>query len=159
MGVRKVEDLIAWQLAHAFKIEVHRLLKQNHAAAADMRYCAQLRDAAASVSMNIAEGFYRFGAAEFRRFISIALASLAEATLWLHDGIERSHFDEESCAHAVTLAKRCRVAGLRLHKSLAPWGNSKGSASSRRTPIASTNHKHSPPRKDRKPPEAGDDDE
>jgi four helix bundle protein len=68
--------------------------------------------------MNIGEGFYRFGAREIVRFLSIALASLGEATLWLRDGVDCGHFDAESCTEAFALAKRCRVATLRLQHSL-----------------------------------------
>ncbi len=71
--------------------------------------------------MNIGEGFYRHGAREFSRFLSIALASLGEATLWLQDGVDRQHFDEAACAPARTLAMRCRIATLRLRRSLQPF--------------------------------------
>jgi four helix bundle protein len=119
-AARKIDDLVAWQLAQAFKVEVYRLVNNSPGARADVRFTGQIRDAAASVGMNVAEGFYRFGAAEFRRFLSIALASLGEAVLWIRDGIDRGHFDEASCELAFNLSKRCRIATLRLHRSLAP---------------------------------------
>jgi four helix bundle protein len=93
-AARKIDDLVAWQLAQAFKVEVYRLVNNSPGARADVRFTGQIRDAAASVGMNVAEGFYRFGAAEFRRFLSIALASLGEAVLWIRDGIDRGHFDD-----------------------------------------------------------------
>ena len=113
-----LDDLIAWQLAHAFKLEVYRLLREHAAARADLRFRDQLQHAAASVGINIAEGFHRYGRREFSRFLSIALASLGEAPLWLRDGIDRRHFTEAECTDAFTLAKRCRVASLRLKHSL-----------------------------------------
>jgi carbamoyl-phosphate synthase large subunit len=118
MGVSRLEDLVAWQLAHAFKVEIYALIDRTPRVANDPHFRNQLRDAAASVGMNIGEGFHRFGAREFRRFLSIAIASLAEATLWLRDGIDRRHFDESACQTAFNLSKRCRVAAIRLHQSL-----------------------------------------
>ena len=118
MGVSRLEDLIAWQLAHAFKLEVYRLLRESPGATTDGRFREQLRDSAASACMNIGEEFYRYGAREFRRYLTIALASLGEATLWLHDGIDRDHFQKEDCERAFAFAQRCRIAMLRLRQSL-----------------------------------------
>lgn len=118
VGVHRLEELVAWQLADAFKKEVYRLLRECAAARGDFRYRDQLRQAAASVPMNIGEGFYRFGRREFAHFLAIALASLGEATLWLQDGVDRQHFDATQCDPALKLARRCRVATLRLRQSL-----------------------------------------
>jgi len=120
MGVSRLEDLIAWQLANAFKLEIYRLLDDSPPASSDVRFRDQLRASAVSVGVNIGEGFYRFGAREFRRYLTIALASLGETTLWLQDGIDRGHFDKATCETAFSLAKRCRVASLRLRHSLGP---------------------------------------
>src|SRR5262245_16545741 len=118
MGIKRVEDIVAWQLANAFKREVYRLIDTSPGARIDGRFRDQLRGAAASVGMNVGEGFCRYGAKEFARYLAIALASLGEATLWLQDGIDRRHFDAEACDNAFALAKRCRVATLRLRRSL-----------------------------------------
>lgn len=120
VGARRIEELVAWQLADAFKSEVYRLIRESADARGDFRFRDQLRAAAASAAMNIAEGFYRFRPREFGHFLSIALASLGEATLWLQDGIERGHFDLHDCESAFMLAKRCRIATLRLKHSLEP---------------------------------------
>jgi len=108
-------------LADAFKKEVYRLLRESAAADADYRFRNQLRAAAASVAMNIGEGFYRNNTGDFVRFLSIALASLGEASLWLHDGVEREYFNREGCANAWALANRCRAAMIRLKRSLVPF--------------------------------------
>ena len=121
VGVKRVEDLIAWQLANALKLEVYRLIRQSRGASADLKFRDQVRDSASSVEMNIGEGFYRYGASEMARFLSIALSSLGETSLWLRDGIDREYFDKASCAEGLALAKRCRVATLRLHQSLQPF--------------------------------------
>ena len=59
MGVRRYQDLIAWQMAEAFKSEVFRIVLASPRACADLRYKDQLFAAAASASANIAEGFVR----------------------------------------------------------------------------------------------------
>lgn len=121
MGVQRVEDLIAWQLANAFKLEVYRLIRESAGAREDHRFRDQLRGAAASTGMNIGEGFFRYGASEFARYLTIGLASLGEATLWLNDGVDRGYFVRASCGEALALAKRCRIATLRLQQSLEPF--------------------------------------
>ena len=121
MAVTRIEDLIAWQLAHQFKCEVYRVIRDSPAAQRDLRYQDQLRAAAASVEMNIAEGFFRRGPREFIRFLSIAIASLGEARLWLQDGIDRQHFQPAACGEALILAKRCCGAATRLRSSLQPF--------------------------------------
>ncbi len=118
MVARTIGELIAWQLADEFKTEVYGLLKRHPAASKDYRFRDQLRKAAASVGVNVAEGFHRFRHGEFRHFLSIAVASLGEAVQWLHDGIKREYFPASECANAFQLARRCRAATLRLHESL-----------------------------------------
>ena len=117
-GVAKIEDLLAWQAADAFKKEVYELVRKSTAAMHDLSFRDQIRSAAASTAMNIAEGFHRFRPKEFIRFLEIGLASLAETRLWIHDGIDRGHFAPEDCTRALTLAERCQALTLGLLKSL-----------------------------------------
>lgn len=118
MGFSRLEDVMAWQLANAFKIEVYRLLQAHPQASTDWRFRDQLRASAASAAVNIGEGFYRYSVREFARFLSIAIASLGEAALWIRDGIDRGYFEPSACEHAFTLAKRCHVATIRLKHML-----------------------------------------
>ena len=70
-------ELRVWQLAMDIVIEVYRVTR---AFPAEEKFglIAQLRRAAVAISSNIAEGRSRLGAAEFRRFVSIARGSVAE---------------------------------------------------------------------------------
>jgi four helix bundle protein len=132
MGVKRLEDLVAYRLAREFKCEVYRLANGSARAMADGRFRDQLFSSASSVEACMGEGFHRFRAAEFAQFVRYALASLKEAELRLTDGVDRGHFPGGSTAAALNLAKRCRVASLRLHASLQGVSNSK-SASPRHT--------------------------
>ena len=49
-GVRRYQDLIAWQMAEEFKREVFRIVLASPRACADLRYKDQLFGAAQSVS-------------------------------------------------------------------------------------------------------------
>lgn len=55
VGVKRLEDLKAWQLARAFKLEVYRLVKSRPEAYRDFRFRSQIFDSAAGNEMNIAE--------------------------------------------------------------------------------------------------------
>ena len=90
------------------------LRPDNRDASADLKYRDQLRTAAASAAMNIAEGFYRYNARDFARHLSIAMASLGEAALWLKDGVDRGYFTPGACDEAVArLSRDVRTSGPR----------------------------------------------
>jgi four helix bundle protein len=121
MGVKLLKELVAYQLAQAFKREVYRLIDKSEGASRDFRFKDQLRDSASGIARNIAEGFRRFGAAEVAHFVNIALGSLAESKVNLIDGIDRRYFTKAGCAHAFHLAKRCDKATKNFHVSLQPF--------------------------------------
>jgi four helix bundle protein len=79
---RTFEDLIVWQKAHTFVIEVYRL---TAAFPREEVYglTAQVRRAAVSVPANIAEGFKRRGRADKARLMNVAEGSLEEARYYL----------------------------------------------------------------------------
>ena len=75
--IKEYRDLDAWQLAMQIVVSIYRITR---AFPAEEKFglVAQLRRAAVSIPSNIAEGHSRIGAAEFRRFVSIARGSIAE---------------------------------------------------------------------------------
>jgi four helix bundle protein len=118
MEARRLEDLLVWQLANSFKREVYRLVEESRGAQSDFRFRDQLREAAASVEMNIGEGFGRFRPREFIRFLEISLGSLTEAKLWLADGVDRRYWEPEASRKAHELAARSRRAIIQLIQAL-----------------------------------------
>jgi four helix bundle protein len=116
-GVRRYQDLIAYQVGALFKQAVFRLVSGSKAAQKDLRFRSQLVEAARSVPTNIVEGFRRCSPGDFARFLNIALSSLGEAEEHLKDGIELGYFRHDDCAEAFALARRCLTASVRLKRA------------------------------------------
>ena len=76
------EDLIVWQKAHRFVLEIYR---STVSFPAHESYCltSQFRRAAVSVPANIAEGFKRTHQKDKVRFLNIAQGSLEECRYYI----------------------------------------------------------------------------
>jgi four helix bundle protein len=118
VGVKKLEDLVAFLLAVEFKRGVYRVVKASPDAFADLRYRSQIFDAARSVEANIAEGWKRFSPADRARFFRIALGSLEEAKVRLRDGVDSGYFTAADCAEVLVLGNRCGAALTAFWKTL-----------------------------------------
>ena len=105
MGVRRFEDLEAWQLADELKREVYALIATGPVTR-DFEFCNQIRSSAASSTKNIAEGFGRFRPADFARFVEISVASTMETQDSLKDGVDRRHFTVQRTERARALAEK-----------------------------------------------------
>lgn len=121
VGVKSLEELTAWRVARAFKLEVYRVVRSNAAADGDLRLRSQLMEAAASVESNVAEGFERYSAGEFARFLSFSRASARESLVRLQDGVDRGHFSPADIQDAVELGNRSIALITALKNSLAPF--------------------------------------
>ena len=115
--VDRYQDLIAWQLAEAFKAEVIRLVQASEGARCDLRFRSQLVESARSVATNIVEGFLRFAPRYFANLLGVAAGSVGEAETHLRDGIKLGYFTEAECEPAFRLARRCLTATIRLKRS------------------------------------------
>ena len=79
---RTFRDLLAWQRAHQFVLEVYTLTgafpkRETYGLS------QQMRRAAVSIPANIAEGFRRRGKADKARFMNMAEGSLEECRYYL----------------------------------------------------------------------------
>lgn len=79
---RSFKDLIVWQKAHQFVLEVYRFTP-NFPVDERFGLTSQLRRAAVSVPANIAEGFPKRGANDKVRLFNIAQGSLEEVHYYL----------------------------------------------------------------------------
>jgi len=79
---KSFEDLIVWQKAHQFVLEVYKLTEKfpkNEI----YGLTSQFRRAAISIPANTAEGFKKKGKADKARFLNIAQGSLEECRYYL----------------------------------------------------------------------------
>lgn len=75
--MRSFKSLLVWQKAHALTLAVYRDTK-SFPRDEQFGLTAQLRRGSASVAANLAEGCGRRSAADFGRFVQIALGSASE---------------------------------------------------------------------------------
>ena len=93
--VERVEDLEVFRRAYRVSLEVHRaslgLPRIEQFAPAD-----QLRRSSKSICANLAEGFAKQGhsAAEYRRYLAVAIGSSDETQLWLRYCIDLGYIEE-----------------------------------------------------------------
>ena len=78
----KFEQLIVWQKAHQFVLEVYRITK-SFPKEEIYGLTSQFRRAAVSIPANIAEGYKRIGEKEKVRFLNISHSSLEECKYYL----------------------------------------------------------------------------
>jgi four helix bundle protein len=116
MGARRFRDVIAWQLARELRREL-RTIWQKPSVASDFKLTNQLRDAARSVTANIAEGF-PCSHAEFARFLQISYRSLEEIEDRLVEVVDDQLASAEETKMAFDLKKRTSIAVARLRAYL-----------------------------------------
>ena len=109
VGARRVEELAVWQLGDELRTKIHSITAIGPAAR-DCRFRDQIRDAASSVTRNIAEGFGRYRHREFAQFLSIARGSLFEVKDHLRDGVARRHWNTAAAKELDDLCNRTIAA-------------------------------------------------
>ncbi len=114
---RNYRDLVVWQeaikLAKAVYILLQKFPKQEMYGLSD-----QLRRAVVSVPSNIAEGQARKAPMEFRRFLHIALGSLAEVDTQLVLAREFGYLRDEDSADVDEQIQNLRIKLYALLNSL-----------------------------------------
>ena len=82
MTTQKFQELIVWQKAHLFVLEVYRYTK-SFPKEELYALTSQFRRAAVSIAANIAEGYKKKGKADKARMFNIAQGSLEECQYYL----------------------------------------------------------------------------
>ncbi len=82
MKAESFEQLVVWQKAHAFVLEVYRLTK-SFPDEERFGLTQQFRRAAVSIAANIAEGFRKRAVNDKARFFNISEGSLEECRYYL----------------------------------------------------------------------------
>jgi four helix bundle protein len=113
-GVRRFEELVAWQRSRELTKLVYEATRQG-LFARDFGLSGQLQRAAVSIMSNIAEGFERGRQSEFHQFLSVAKASCAEVRSQLYVALDVGYLDEEAFRKILELAEECGkiIGGLR----------------------------------------------
>ncbi len=86
------EDLFVWRKAVEFAKEIY-LLTERKGLKSDFGLKNQMRDAAVSISTNIAEGFERRSRKEYLNFLNIAKGSSGEVRSLLYVACEVGYID------------------------------------------------------------------
>ena len=107
-------NLVAWQRADDLLMMVHRLSREAFPASERFELGQQLRRAAFSVAVNIAEGFARPAGRGRVNFLNISQSSLAEVDYCIHVAKRLGYISEELAAGLEVTMKRvgAPLAGL-----------------------------------------------
>jgi four helix bundle protein len=111
------ERFHAWKLCHELVLAVYR---QTESWPVHERYglTSQIRRAAVSGAANLAEGAAKHGSREFRRYIDIALGSLAETSYLLMLARDLGLINENEWQTLEELRKRAGGLTWRLAQAL-----------------------------------------
>lgn len=107
-----------------FKLGVYELIRRSPEAQADARFRHQVANAASGAEANIAEGFRRYGARDFARFLTYAIASLEEAVRRVQDGIDRGYFSAACCRDILRLGDEAGKVTNGLRRTLRRFSRS-----------------------------------
>jgi len=103
-AIRKFEDIQAWQKARALTKEIYEITTVN-GFANDFGLKDQIRRAAASIMLNIAEGFARKTDREFKQFLVQAHGSTAEVQSALYVALNQKYISQLQFNHLYSLAE------------------------------------------------------
>ncbi len=120
MPIKTYKDLNVFRESYALALEISRATK-SFPAAEQFELARQLRRAARSIPANIVEGWAkRFSAAEFKRYLQVAIGSCDECKLWLEMSRDEGHLSSADCD---LLYNRFNLLGAMLKSLWKQWKN------------------------------------
>jgi four helix bundle protein len=117
MGVRHHRELESWQLANQVRSAILELTGRD-SIRRDLEFCGQARRAANSACRNTAEGFWKYGHAEFARFVNIAKGSLGELLDSTDEALAKRYIAKPEYERLNHLIERALKAASGLHAYL-----------------------------------------
>jgi len=114
MAIQKFEDIIGWQKAQDFAVQVYSEFKGLK----DFGFKDQICRAVVSISNNIAEGFDRKTDADFARFVYIAIGSCSEVKSMLYLAIRLNYMEKDKASKLIEQANEISKILSGLIKSL-----------------------------------------
>lgn len=107
-----------WKLAHELALFVHREIAPEMPRSERFELCSQLKRAASSVPLNIAEGCGRYSDKDFAHFLDIALGSLHETEYCIELCTELGHIKKETASKAAFIINNIKPRLINLLKTL-----------------------------------------
>lgn len=104
--IKRFEDVLSWQKAHALTGLVYRVSGQGPFVA-DKSLREQIRRAAVSIGANIAEGFHRRGDKEFHQYLTQAKGSTGEVRALAYSASAAEYISAEQLNQIVDLTNDC----------------------------------------------------
>ena len=93
--IERFEDIQAWQKARVLTRKIYEVTGQGNFAK-DFALRDEIRRAAISIMLNIAEGFARRSNKEFKQFLYIGHGSAAEVQSALYIALDQAYLDESN---------------------------------------------------------------
>jgi len=113
----RFENLEVWKLAREFASEIYKVTRE-FPDTEKFGMVTQIRRAAISVSMNIAEGSDRKSDAEFKRFLRFSIGSLEEIVTVLYIALDQKYIKQKEFDTIYTSANQLALKINALIKSL-----------------------------------------
>ncbi len=102
--IERFEDILAWQKARELVSAIYET-SNNGLLAKDFGLRDQIRRAAVSIMLNIAEGFARKTSREFFQFLVIAHGSAAEVQSALYVALDQKYISQEQFENLYKMAE------------------------------------------------------
>ena len=118
MAIKTYKDLNVFRESYGLALDISRATKR-FPGPEQFELARQLRRAARSVPANIVEGWAkRSSAAEFKRYLQVAIGSCDECKLWLEMSRDEGFLSAEECS---LLENRFNVLGAMLKSLWKQW--------------------------------------
>ena len=111
------KKLVVWQKADELAFEIYKSTK-DFPKEEMYGIISQIRRAALSVSLNIAEGYGRQGRKELKQFVNISLGSLSEVRYLLEFSLRLGYLNKEQFCKLEELGKENGRVLWKFYKSL-----------------------------------------